>query len=277
MSILAPVPLQESKIAEVYGESIHYYEQGQGPVIILLHALGWYAEIWAPIMARLAKKYRVIAMDHIGCGQSSKPMLDYRIQTFAEFLQGFIESLKVERATLVGHAFGGWVASLYASQHPEIVDKLILVSASGVTRNYTDRFLDLNPASFAATQDLLKTLFCNKELASEEMAREVFLRRLKMNDFFTVHRTFDGIFRYDQFLDPVLERITSPTLVIWGKDDKVTPLPDGNRFLRGIRGATMELLEYCGHVPHIERPDDVSRAILAFLAWQEHSRSHPQP
>lgn len=265
MSILAQVPLQESKTTCVYGESIHYYEEGEGPVVILLHALGWYAEIWAPVMARLAKKYRVIAMDHIGCGQSAKPLLDYRIQTFSEFLQGFIETLQLDRVSLVGHAFGGWVASLFASQHPEMVEKLILVSASGVTRRYTDQFLDLNPASIAATQELLSTLFCNRKLATEELARELFLRRLQFNDGFTVYRTFDGIFRFDQFLDPVLERITAPTLVIWGKEDKVTPLPDGNRFLRGIRGATMELLDYCGHVPHIERPDDVSRAILAFL------------
>ena len=146
-----------------------------------------------------------------------------------------------------------------------MVEKLILISASGVTRRYTDRFLDLNPASFAATRELLEILLCNKKLASDEMAREVFLRRLKFNDGFTVHRTFDGIFRIDQFLDPVLEKITAPTLVIWGKEDKVTPLPDGNRFLRGIRGATMEVLDYCGHVPHIERPDEVSTSMMAFL------------
>jgi 2-hydroxy-6-oxonona-2,4-dienedioate hydrolase len=273
MSILAPIPLQQGKKTSVYGESIHYYEMGEGPVVILLHALGWYAEVWAPIMARLAPKYRVIAIDQIGCGESSKPFLDYRVQTFSEFLQGFLEALNLERVSLIGHAFGGWVASLFASQHPEEVEKLILVSSSGVTRRYTDRFLDLNPASFAATRELLKTLFCDEKLASEELAREVFLRRLQFNDGYTVHRTFDGIFRSDQFLDPVLERITAPTLVIWGKEDKITPLPDGNRFLRGIRGATMELLEYCGHAPHIERPEDVSRAISAFLKLKFHGRS----
>lgn len=266
MSVIPCIPQQQSKTIDVYGERIHYYEAGTGPVVILLHALGWYAEVWGHIMTRLSPKYRVIAIDQIGCGESSKPLLDYRIQTFAEFLGGFLESMKLERATLVGHAFGGWVASLFTAQHPESVDKLVLVSSSGVTRRYTDRFLDLNPGSFLATQELLKTLFCNKKLASEELARELFLRRLKFNDGFTVFRTFDGIFRFDQFVDPVLENITAPTLVIWGKEDSVTPLPDGNRFLRGIRGAKMELLDYCGHVPHIERPDEVSQAILGFLA-----------
>ena len=74
------IPQQHERTVTVYGETIHYYDVGEGPTVILLHALGWYGEIWAPVLTRLASKYRVIAVDQIGCGESSKPFLDYKVQ-----------------------------------------------------------------------------------------------------------------------------------------------------------------------------------------------------
>ena len=78
--------LPQEKVAAVYGQNIHYFEVGQGPTVILLHGLGGAKEFWLANIGALASKYHVYAIDQIGFGQSDKPLLDYRIATFTDFL-----------------------------------------------------------------------------------------------------------------------------------------------------------------------------------------------
>jgi len=73
----------------------------------------------------------VIALDQIGFGKSDKPLLSYRVETFVDFLDGFVLALKIDRASFVGNSLGGWVAAAYALAHPERVDRLVLVDSAG--------------------------------------------------------------------------------------------------------------------------------------------------
>src|SRR5919205_369359 len=95
-----------AKTATVYGAKIHYVEAGSGPVVILLHGLGADNSSWGPTVAPLATKFRVIALDQIGFGRSDKPMLNYRVGTLVDFLDGFMKQVGVERASLVGNSLG---------------------------------------------------------------------------------------------------------------------------------------------------------------------------
>ena len=90
------------KTTTVYGQNIHYIEAGQGPAVILLHGLGAGKEIWLGNFAALAPKYHVYALDQLGFGHSDKPLIDYKIATWADFLQGFMQSQNIPKATLVG-------------------------------------------------------------------------------------------------------------------------------------------------------------------------------
>src|SRR6202021_4337093 len=124
--------LPQEKVADVYGQNIHYFEVGQGPKVILLHGLGGSKEFWLANIGALAAKYHVYALDQIGFGQSDKPLLDYKIATFTDFLQGFMQVEKIAKATVVGNSFGGWIAIDFAVQHPEMVDKLVLGEGGGL-------------------------------------------------------------------------------------------------------------------------------------------------
>src|ERR1017187_2075541 len=138
--------------ATVFGQSVHYYEAGQGPAVVLLHGLGANAGIWAANIGPLSAQYRVIAPDQIGFGHSDKPLIDYKIATFVDFLYGFMQGQKIAKATLVGNSLGGWIAVEFAIQHPEMVEKLVLVDAGGLSFESTPPAINLNPASLDDTK-----------------------------------------------------------------------------------------------------------------------------
>src|ERR671915_536140 len=97
---------QGAKEATVFGQRIHYVETGSGPTVVLLP-------------------------DQLGHGLSAKPFINYRIGTYVDFLDKFLDELKVERATLVGNSMGGWIAAAYTLKHPAKVERLVLVDAAG--------------------------------------------------------------------------------------------------------------------------------------------------
>src|SRR5215212_234393 len=125
----APAP-QPSKEVVVFGQKIRYVEAGSGPVVVLLHGLGGNSTNWAFNTPALAQKFRVVVPDQVGFGGSDKPLINYRIGTYVDFLDKLLAELKVERATLVGNSMGGWVASLYALRYPAKVERLVLVDSA---------------------------------------------------------------------------------------------------------------------------------------------------
>ncbi|PYJ75489.1 MAG: hypothetical protein DME69_14950 [Verrucomicrobia bacterium] len=124
-------PPKTDKFVTVYGAKIHYVEAGSGAPLILIHGLADNVAVWDSVIPSLAAKFRVIAFDQIGFGHSDKPLLNYRVSTFVDFLDGLMTELKIERASLVGNSLGGWVAAAFALTHPERVERLVLSDAAG--------------------------------------------------------------------------------------------------------------------------------------------------
>lgn len=246
----------------VYGQSIHYIEAGQGPAVILLHGLGGTKEHWDATFPALASKYRVYAIDQLGFGRSDKPLIEYTIATWVDFLQGFMKSQNIPRATVVGNSVGGWIALDFAATHPEMVDKLVLVDASGLAGRIPVDILA--PSSIAAWKTLLASVFYDKGFVTDDAARQAFTDRLRNNDGYTIERALAGFAR-PQFEDERLKSIHAPTLVVWGRNDALVPVEDANKFGRGIPGARVVVIEQCGHVPQIEKPEEFNRALLDFL------------
>src|SRR2546425_6880753 len=106
----------QDKTITVFGQAIHYFDLGAGPVVVLLHGLGSRKDDWLPVLEPMAQKYRLLVPDQIGFGKSDKPLLDYSVQTYVDFLNEFLRQLKVEKASLVGESLGGWIAALYAAE-----------------------------------------------------------------------------------------------------------------------------------------------------------------
>jgi len=251
------------KEATVYGVSLKYFEAGQGEPVILLHGLGGVKEEWMTSLGALSANHRVYALDQVGFGHSGKPLLEYKIATFSDFLFGFMQSQNLSKATLVGNSLGGWIAMDFAIRRPEMVDKLVLVDSAGLPFGKMPP-VDLNPSTLADMRALLESLFFNKKLATDEFVLQAFTAHMSNNDAYTIQRTMAG-FGQNQFVDAKLASIHAPTLVVWGREDELLPESMGEKLRDAIPGAKLAVFDQCGHVPQLEKPADFNKAVLDFL------------
>ncbi|HEY9285923.1 MAG TPA: alpha/beta fold hydrolase [Pyrinomonadaceae bacterium] len=259
------------KVVTVFGQKIHYVEAGTGPVVVLLHGLGGNTSNWAFNVPALAQKYRVVVPDQIGFGRSDKPFINYRVGTYADFLDKFLDELKIEKASLVGNSMGGWIAALYALQKPARVERLVLVDAAGfrLPKEFDLAALSgLNPSTRDATRQLAVMIFANKQLAASDAAIDAMLaQRISAGDGHTIQSLIESIHRGEDMLDGRLGAIKQPTLVVWGREDRLTPLArEGERFKREIVGSRLVVFDNCGHGPQFECAADFNAAVLKFLA-----------
>jgi len=263
------VSMPPAQTAEVFGQKIHYYESGQGPVVILLHGTGSSSETWAANIGPLSKEFHVYALDQIGFGHSDKPLMDYKIATYVDFLREFMRVLTVPRATIVGHSTGGWIAASFAIDHPEMIEKLVLVDATGLPPTYPPsaaepKPVDFSYASLAATRAHLERLFYNKQRVTDDLVRRVFEGHLRTGDGYTIQRLLSN--RAAEYLGENLKSIHAPTLVIWGREDSIVPLSNAERFHATIAGSQIVIIDESGHVTQIEKPSEFNKAVLEFLA-----------
>jgi pimeloyl-ACP methyl ester carboxylesterase len=261
---------QKDDFVTIYGSKIHYVEAGSGPVVVLLHGLGGNTTNWQFNIAPLAAKYRVVVPDQLGFGKSDKPLINYRIATYVDFLDAFLRELKIERASLVGNSMGGWVAAGYALAHPERVEKIVLVDAAGYSFAPgfdTSQLIKLNPSTRDGMKELVSRVFYNKTIfMSDAFIDASMAGRINAGDGHTIRSVTESIIRREDFLDNRVSAIRQPTLVIWGREDGLLPLADGQRFQKEIPGAQLIVFEQCGHVPQVEKALDFNAAVLKFLA-----------
>jgi len=256
------------KVASVYGAKVHYVDAGTGSPVILLHGLADDIGVWESVIPALAAKHRVIALDQIGFGRSDKPLLSYRVTTFVDFLDGFLNELKIDRASVVGNSLGGWVAADFALAHPDRVDRLVLCDAAGyaaVVKNMNPRALSaLRLASRDDIRYLGPLTFHDKRFYEDvDLA---FKQRVTAGDSYTVKQVLESMVRGEDVLDGRVGAIHKPTLILWGRDDKLIPLSFAERFHKEIPGSRLEVIDNCGHMPHVECPEKFNTAVLQFLS-----------
>jgi pimeloyl-ACP methyl ester carboxylesterase len=265
----APAKQPEDKTTIVFGQTIHYWDVGSGPVLVLVHGLGSTKDgDWGQVVAPLSKKYRVLAMDQIGFGRSDKPLIDYKIQTYVDFLNEFLHVLKVEKASFMGESLGGWISAMYAVEisggaHLVPVDKLVLVDAAGLHQEKP--IPNLNPSTLADMRKLLEVVFYDTSWVTDETLQKSFADKLAKHDGYTVHAILSNPGLASERLDDRLAQIRVPTLVIWGKQDALLPITSGERYAAGISGAKLVSFDQCGHVPPIEKTAEFLPVVEAFL------------
>jgi len=252
----------------VLGANLHYVDAGSGSVVVVLHGLADDVGVWESVMPALAAKHRVIALDQIGFGRSDKPLLGYRAGTFVDFLDGFLNELKIDRASLVGNSLGGWIAANFALAHPERIERLVLCDAAGyaaVPKTMDPRALNaLRLASREDIRYLGPLTFHNKRFYEDvDLA---FKQRVTAGDNYTVNQLLDSMIRGEDVLDGRLGAIHKPTLIVWGREDKLIPLNFAERFHKEITGSRLEVIDNCGHMPHVECPEKFNTAVLQFLS-----------
>jgi pimeloyl-ACP methyl ester carboxylesterase len=258
-----------AKEAVVFGQKIHYLEAGSGPTVILLHGLGGSSGAWLQNIGPLAEKFHVIAPDQFGFGKSDKPLVNYRVRTYVDFLDQFCKQLKIERASLIGNSMGGWIAAAFTAAFPDRVDKLVLENAAGYAppKDFDLRSLaGLNPTTREGMKVLAAKVFYNKAFLTDAAIDQAIAFRLAAGDGYTIQSIVQSIERGEDFLDGTVKTIQRPTLIIWGREDGLVPLADGERFNKEIAGSKLLVIDQCGHVPNIEKAAEFNTAVIKFLA-----------
>ncbi len=272
----ADLPAQ--KIETVFGQRIAYFEEGDGPAIVLLHGMGSSAAgDWGVCIGPLAAHHRVIAPDQLGWGASDKPLIDYGIQTWVDMLGEFLRLRKVSKFVLVGESLGGWIATNYTIQAMGKVPesgpsfalprprKLVLVDAAG-HRALAEAFLSGgSSASIGSSGAILGAVFSDPVRRSETEVRKKFESILSKGDGWTQHSITTNRAVLSECVDGKLPAISIPTLVVWGDGDRVVPEADGRDDAAKIAGARMVVIPQAGHAPAIERPDAFLSAVVPFI------------
>jgi pimeloyl-ACP methyl ester carboxylesterase len=264
----APSVVPGERMASVFGETIHYWDAGTGRVVLLLHGLGDRKDSWLRVLQEMSATHRVIVPDQIGFGKSDKPLLDYTVQTYVDFLNEFLHQLNVEKASLVGESLGGWIAALYAVESPSDahmvpVEKLVLVDAAGLAHH--GPIPDLNPSTLESMRHVMQLVYYDTSWLDDATLHRIFIDKLSLNDGYTVHSLLSNPQLDSERVDSRLGNIKAPTLVVWGKQDQLIPVETAERYASGIAGARLVTYDKCGHVPPQEHTAEFVKAVGEFL------------
>lgn len=255
------------------GHRIVHLEAGQGPTLVLLHGFTGSKENWLPLMRRLAPRWRVLAPDLPGWGDSSRlPDTDYGYGAQVERLAAWLPTVTDAPVVLVGHSMGGGIAALFAARHPGQVSQLVLVDAGGV--RYRDNefgqavLAGENPFAVhdrASLTRYLRTVFDTPPWVPWPADRALIARRIAQAQF--EDRVLDAIGRGAEAFLPGREagRISQPTLLLWCRADRVIDVSAAAIYRDTIRGSQVRLLQGCNHMPMMERPDETVAALEDFL------------
>jgi pimeloyl-ACP methyl ester carboxylesterase len=272
---------QHRREVEVVGATANYVEMGEGPPLVLVHGLSGVWQNWLENIPHFARNHRVVAVDLPGFGASPMPSWELSIPAYGRFLRDFCERLGIGRCSLVGNSMGGFIATEVAITEPGRVDDLVLVSAAGITwaRARREPAVMMARMGRAAAPALLKLqtssmrrprlrkaafqgVFYDPHGLRREMLWENFVPAMQSPGYYDA---MSNLFGYD--IRDRLEEIGVPTLIVWGRNDRVVPVPAALSYKKRIGdNAELVIFDQCGHVPQIERPVRFNRVVERFLA-----------
>jgi pimeloyl-ACP methyl ester carboxylesterase len=248
---------------EVDGLRVNVERAGSGPTLLLLHGWGGSIRSFAPLMPAFTQVFSVCAFDLPGFGLSALPPSTWGVSDYVMFVRHLMQRLEIDRAHLLGHSHGGRVGIALAAEAPDAVDRLVLVDAAGIR---PPRTLTLRARGLLA-RNARRLLSHPMAGAPGRRALSALYHRLGMADYASagpLRATFVRVVNED--LRPLLPAISAPTLVIWGEQDRDTPLWMGRLMAREIPDAELVVLSPAGHYAYLDQPQAFAERVLAFLS-----------
>lgn len=256
---------------EVDGHRVAYLHGGRGEPLLLLHGFGANKDHWAMIARFLTPHFRVIAPDLPGFGDSSRlESANYGIEQQLARIAAFARAVGLDSFHLGGNSMGGYLATLYALRHPQVVKSLWLLAPAGVFSAEQSEMLRLlesgdNPLvaiDMAAFDRLANLCFCKQPFMPAQFKKPLLARSIIEAPFNT--KIFAEMFTEPVALEDCIAALVPRTLVVWGDDDRVLH-PSALEILRPLLGkAEFILMRDMGHVPMIERPAETALDFLRF-------------
>jgi pimeloyl-ACP methyl ester carboxylesterase len=257
----------QSNIAWVGGHRIHYYVRGpvNGSPVVLVHGLGGRGEDFAKLAPYLEKAgYRVYTPDLLGFGQSEEPHnVSYSIAEQANIIDGFLDRVGLRKVDLVGWSMGGWVAQKVAVDHPRRVRRLVLMDSAGLKMPPswdTRLFTPTTPDELGRLNELLTP---HPARMPGFVANDIL--RVSASSSWVIKRALASMFSAKDVMDDDLASLEMPVLILWGDQDRVTPLSEGRAIHDLIPQSRLEIAKGCGHLAPSECADRFGPELTAFL------------
>lgn len=293
---LRPAPDAEVRLAfrTIHGYRRAFRIAGRGPVILLLHGIGDNSSTWSDVIPHLAKNHTVIAPDLLGHGRSDKPRADYSVAAYANGMRDLLITLGIDRVTVVGHSLGGGVAMQFAYQYPQMVERLVLVSAGGVTR-------DIHPllrlASVPIVNEALMLLRIPGAMPSIRVVGTLLSRLggVPLHPGELLHDTPDLVRILSELPEPtahaaylrtlravvdwrgqvvtMLDRCylteNLPVQIVWGDKDVVIPVAHAHLAHAAMPTSRIDIFHGSGHFPFRDEPMRFLEVVEEFIATTE--------
>ena len=264
-----------SQFMTLNGMKIHYRDEGGGTPIVLIHGTGASLHTWNDWTKDLVKDYRVIRLDLPAYGLTGQdPQNRYSSKDYVDLLDAFLTELKVDQFHLVGNSLGGLISWLYASYHPEKVEKLVLLDPSGFPFKNTPMVIKMakTPVLNNFIRYVTPRSFIEKNI--QEVYYDPTLIKASTLDRYYDLTLYEG--NRDAFIDRAfieredyrdrLSLIKAPTLILWGENDAWIPVSDAPKFKAAIENAQVVIMPETGHVPMEEKPKESLAVVADFLA-----------
>ncbi|MFM9942558.1 MAG: alpha/beta fold hydrolase [Hyphomicrobiaceae bacterium] len=248
---------------EIAGVKIHVTRAGKGhPLVVLHHDIGTLDRV--PLFDTLAKSYDVIVPHYAGWGRSQRPEWMRSVRDVAVMQRALLDKLAVDKASLLGLGFGGWVAAEMATMSARDIASLVLVGPMGIKPAAKDAYiLDQAiisyidyPRAFFHDHKNFEALYGNittDQLEAWDIAREMCFRIAWKP------------YMYSQTLPHLLSSIKSPVMIVWGDQDKVVPVSTAAQWQTALPGAKLEIIKGCGHAVDMEQPAVLAKLMAGFL------------
>ncbi|OBK24306.1 alpha/beta hydrolase [Mycobacterium asiaticum] len=267
---------------DIHGDRVAYRDEGAGEVLLLIHGMGGSSKNWDAIIPTLSKKYRVIAPDLLGHGQTAKPRGDYSLGAFAVFLRDLLDALGIPRATVVGHSLGGGIAMQFTHQHRDYCERLILISSGGLGDEVsrTLRLVSL-PGSSAVLQvvsskpaikvrkaiSALKSDDRNAMRLSQHWEAHAALSNRENRQAFlrTLRAVVDGRGQAVCALNRLHSNAGRPVMIITGDQDRVIPVEHAYAAHAAMPHSRLHIIPGVSHHPQTEQTDTVASLIDGFI------------
>jgi pimeloyl-ACP methyl ester carboxylesterase len=258
-----------NKYTTIRGNRIHYYEGGSGAPVVLVHGLGSRAEDWANLMPQLKQAgFHVYAIDLLGYGRSARPAdATYSIREEAQYVEGFLAQRGLEKVNLIGWSMGGWVSMRVALDQPERIGRLVLCNSAGIRFEPTFTMFDFEPTTIPAVRRLYRMLMPLPAEVPDFLARDMVRKFKQLN--WVVDRTARSMFRGDDLLDGKLGGLEMPTLIIWGKQDRLIPLATAVSMHQQIPQSVLEIYDGCGHLAPGQCASRIGPRMVDFLQGKQ--------
>jgi pimeloyl-ACP methyl ester carboxylesterase len=257
----------ESYSVIVGGHRIHYYVRGpvSGKPVVLLHGLGGRSEDWVNLAPYLEKAgYRVYTPDLLGFGQSEEPHnASYSITDQADLVVGFMDAIGLRQVDLGGWSMGGWIAQKVAVENPERVNRLVLMDSAGLKMPPSWNTHLFTPTTPAELNQLHALLMPHPPALPRFVAQDMI--RLSASYGWVIKRALASMLTAKDVMDDDLPSLKMPVLILWGGQDRITPLSEGMAMHALIPQSLLRVASECGHIAPQACTDQFGPEMTNFL------------